>query len=789
MARGLNSHRKTLKKDHKPFKSKHATKGQLKNQFKGKVEKKSGTSLGNNVPKPLSKTARKNLARQLKENKILESKLTKKLFEGNSGAQKIITIICLTNDLSPIQIANQLFNQDEDTCTEFQYPGVVNLNVKKMRSNLKVILPNQNNILHILDAAKNSDFVVFGISATKEIEPEHGETILRTLLAQGIGSVIGVLPNLVTAYPKRNLQLDVKQSLQSFFNHFFPAEDKLYSLESASDNANCLRYICQKFPSSVSWRDSRGWVVADKAECRDQYEGIIVEGTCRGTGFNVNRLVHIPGYGDFQVEKIEKLNKLNGKHRNEMQIDEDIEESYEPDESQDTLDELNPEPIEEVVDEEMWDESNPQASSLGVRSEGKIYFNDDDDDKVNSNGTGGKRIPKGTSEYQSRWLVEDVLDEDASDLEVEVNDENEDENAKGGVFDEAIDQNDQLTDDAITEYADSEMHIDLSPEEEERQLEETRQAAKDDLEFPDEIELQPGESAVEKLSSYRGVKSLANCDWKVDEQDAERPSIWNRLLRVSNYKATKNRVNKEFSKTIQIYPGDHIRLYIKAPKFVLENVNVSVKPFCIYELLQHEHKLAVLNFSFESWEEYEKPISNKDTMVVQYGFRRQVINPVFSQASNNKNNVHKQENFHHLGNTTIATAIAPIFFTNAPVIFFKPSGSGNNNLNLELIGKGTYLGCDHTRIVAQRIVLTGHAVKIHKKVVTVRYMFFNPRDVNYFKAVGLFTRSGRSGFIKESLGTHGYFKATFDGRLTSQDVIAMSLYKRTWPEISNLYEE
>merc|ERR1711977_98721 len=59
------------------------------------------------------------------------------------------------------------------------------------------------------------------------------------------------------------------------------------------------------------------------------------------------------------------------------------------------------------------------------------------------------------------------------------------------------------------------------------------------------------------------------------------------------------------------------------------------------------------------------------------------------------------------------------------------------------------------RIIAKRIILTGHPYKIHKKLVTIRYMFFNDADVEYFKALQLWTRRGRSGFIKEPLGTHG----------------------------------
>lgn len=43
----------------------------------------------------------------------------------------------------------------------------------------------------------------------------------------------------------------------------------------------------------------------------------------------------------------------------------------------------------------------------------------------------------------------------------------------------------------------------------------------------------------------------------------------------------------------------------------------------------------------------------------------------------------------------------------------------------ELVAMGTFLNTDTTRIVAKRLVLTGHPFKVHKKTATVRYMFFN----------------------------------------------------------------
>ena len=184
------------------------------------------------------------------------------------------------------------------------------------------------------------------------------------------------------------------------------------------------------------------------------------------------------------------------------------------------------------------------------------------------------------------------------------------------------------------------------------------------------------------------------------------------------------------------------------------------------------------------------------------GPRRFRVNPIYSQNSlgsgKRGNGVHKFERYLPHGITaSVATIYAPITFggSNVPAVLFRErefaaGEAGHDQRGVgarqtpHLVGTGSLLGAIPTRINAKRIFLTGHPYKVHKKTATIRFMFFNSEDVRYFKPIELHTKYGRTGNIREPLGTHGYMKAHFDGPITQMDTVMLPLYKRVYPKWS-----
>jgi hypothetical protein len=62
----------------------------------------------------------------------------------------------------------------------------------------------------------------------------------------------------------------------------------------------------------------------------------------------------------------------------------------------------------------------------------------------------------------------------------------------------------------------------------------------------------------------------------------------------------------------------------------------------------------------------------------------------------------------------------------------------------------------------------------------------HPQDVRWFKPAELTTKYGHRGHIREPVGTHGLFKASFSAPIKQNDTVMLVLYKRVFPKLPSL---
>lgn len=782
-------HRSTTKVSHKPFKSRHATKSLIRNLAKGKIEG-TGTKPNRKTPhqQVMSKFDRKNQARQIRQVKHQQNIKSTHIFAGQNGSPRVIAVVPLCEDMDAVA-AIQKLNQAVDAESHWPLEGHMRVRVDRFKQNL-VYVPVRRHLISALDACRSADFVVLLLSPTEE-PGEEGELLLKTIEGQGVSNVLTMVQNLDAVEPaKRRPQ--VVTSLKSYITNFFPNQERVLSLDAESECSNAIRSLCTTTPKGVRWREDRSWMLVENVQwpsdlVKVHNEGeVVITGVVRGRNLKANRLVQVGDWGHFQIEKItEAAFPLSKKRKvDEMAVDEPRgEEVLEvPNEEQEELADLAP--YEATMDDvDALSNSEAPTERRGVLLDDHHYFSDDETHLPDP----PKRLPKGTSSYQSAWFLGDMSDS-GSDSEDAIDDEGDLDMEAPALPQDGLEALDKATlkeptEATPSEYPQSEMFLDPSPDDEAAQLAEYRAQRKteanDDLEFPDEIELHPNVLARERLLRYRGLKSLRTSHWETSEDRAHEPKEWNRLLQVPDYKRAKKQVEND-TLVGGVQPGRRVHVHLRNVPLALQQTYNSTQPLALYSLLRHEQKRTVVNYSITLNSDHPSPLRSKDELILQCGSRRFSINPMFSQSGNTPNNVHKFLRYLHPGQTAIASFIAPITWGPVPALFFQPSAS-IPGIPLSLIATGTSLPASTSRVIAKRVILTGHPYKIHKKLVTIRYMFFNKEDVQWFKALQLWTKRGRSGFIKESLGTHGYFKATFDGKINPQDAVGVSLYKRVWP--------
>lgn len=98
--------------------------------------------------------------------------------------------------------------------------------------------------------------------------------------------------------------------------YFFPSVSKIFSADSANDALIVARHLCESPPAFIRHPEGRSWLLAEGGDnmswqgddgqdsTPDALGTLRVVGTVRGGKLSANRLVHLPGHGDFQVEEV-----------------------------------------------------------------------------------------------------------------------------------------------------------------------------------------------------------------------------------------------------------------------------------------------------------------------------------------------------------------------------------------------------------------------------------------------------------------------------------------------------
>ncbi|CCL98709.1 uncharacterized protein FIBRA_00713 [Fibroporia radiculosa] len=769
MTEVVHHHRSSLKQKNKSFKSRHATKSSLKEASKGRVTRQSPKAAPTANTTAQSRLNRRNTSKQAQIKKRQALVSATRIFSGVDGTPRIVAIVPLTEDASSKKVATALTSALDSSADISSEEGTWRVRAERFKTSLQFIPLPYKRLYAALDACKAADYVVFVLSPNVEVDV-WGDTLLRTLQAQGLPQAVTVVSSDAPMEPKEKPA--ILKSLLSFIQYFVPGHSRVFDIHTSADALNAARTLCEGRPADVKWRDGRSYILTEEAHWQDGTFSIT--GVVRGTALSANRLIHVPNYGDFQISKIMTASlprQSRAGNAEGMEIEPAV--LAEPDSSSaDSL--VSSNDPDDMANEQTWPTeeeirsapANTNPSDLGP------------DAKEGTTPRRVRKLPKGTSEYQAAWIIDESDDEEGENVESDKeNDETAVENAEDAEMVEVAEEDHEMESESRKSVA----FEDLEEEEEGRQLKSWRDRKReeeDDLAFPDEIDTPLDVPARTRFARYRGLRSFRTSPWDPYEN---LPRDYARIFQFEDYKRTERAVRKRGEQDLAVVePGTRVTVYLKdVPEGVVQRDGSA--PLVLFSLLQHEHKKTVLNFTVQRNTEYDDP----DPLILCVGPRRLQINPIYSQhtrgGGKGANNVHKFERYLRHGVTSVATIYAPVVFGAQP---YTQSVAAPH-----LVAMGTFLHPDTTRIIAKRIILTGHPFKVHKKTATVRYMFFNADDVNYFKPIQLHTKHGRTGHIRDSLGTHGYFKAYFDGPINQMDTICMSLYKRVFPKWSDIWKE
>jgi pre-rRNA-processing protein TSR1 len=521
----------------------------------------------------------------------------------------------------------------------------------------------------------------------------------------------------------------------------------------ADDHAQQLiRCVANMKLRHLKWREQRPYLLVDDRQY-DAESGVLeVRGFLRGAPASASMLFHLTNYGTYRAQEILAPGDPTGMGPANEPLgvldvaDGDIQESLEGIQQNDTA----------------FDENHE------FPTEADVAFEEQQKKTV--------WVPEGVSEYQAAWY-----DGDHDGAAAAVTGLDHHQHIGGHNFAQQqfnVDTKSHAssrTDAMLLNAADVIRHEQLTDEERLAERQQLLEDCEDEERHADEVDTPVDIPARQRFSKYRAMKSFSTSQWDPKEN---LPLEYASIFELAGYAKIRQDAVAEVDQAA-VPTGTYVSIRLEG---VPEAAAACELLLCSGQL-RHEQKWSVMHCHVQRSSEFLEPIKSKTPMMIHMGFRKVIAEPIYSDAV--VGNRSKFARYFLPGEKfRIATFYAPIAYHPTPVLMFEgPSIQQiRQKAPLRLALFGSVLPPNPNFLVLKRVVLTGRIATIYKKVLVVKFMFFNEDDVKWFMPVDLWTRLGRQGRIIKAVGTHGMFKASFNDTVFQHDMICMTLWKRVFPK-------
>ncbi|ORM40448.1 Pre-rRNA-processing protein TSR1 -like protein [Babesia sp. Xinjiang] len=716
-------HRPVLKQKHKPFKS-----------GKGKGVKPKGVTAQSGKDTPLHRRDKK--SRIVAKTKSLRSSIQEEAprlifvlpFHENANAHHFIE--AATKHLgghTGVQIS-----QSKDgwvTSGPLLIPATI---LRDGLSRRMILFACPRSLSEILYAASVADVLVCLYRGSSQDEPafdDFGYKALSVIRQQGVPTPVGI--DLEVGLPgDRTSSCNL---VRRYFHDELGGDKKFVPIVSPDNLEAALSAIGGVSLSPLTWRSGRGYLMSLGCTYDANAQQLSVVGYARGVGFSVRHPVHVTGLGDFLLHRIELLSDVCPvKGSRGMQTDSVVEE------------------MTEDIAKDLAQEVDCLASVTSTSQ------NDEDADTL-------------LEEFDKCVRVGGV---EEGDVEM------------ASTLDEGDVADDGGLGDVDTYFSSLE---DTNPNKKRIEFE---QRASEDLSFPDEVDTPIDIPARERFRKYRALRCIKEGAW--DPYESLPPEYMQicefENFRVSGYaymshgtqttmSQSRRTVERNCSETHTT--GKYIQLILSnvSPECYAQLCSRLGRPIIVSVVFPFERKVSVLSMNVLRSFEGPDIIASKGDVLLYCGFRRFPAKPSYSQdIAAERGRFGMFCRTLKKGHTATASIYGMALPPNTPVVALDAADP------CVMLYGGLVNAADPSRIILKRIVLTGYPFRVHKRLAVVRYMFFQPRDIKYFKPAQLHTGRGLHGVIKEPLGTHGYMKCMFNDTIRQDDIVCLALYKRVYPK-------